>query len=67
MEPSLEIETNKEKKREKNETYGMEESGGKFPPLLINLVNQNKKGREKRGKKKRERRGKGKRGRKGKK
>ena len=49
----------KEKKRKiqengKNETCGMEESGGKFPPLLINSVNENQK-REKE-KKKNERR-----------
>ena len=31
-------------------TCGMEESGGKFPPLLNNLINEN----QKRGEKKRE-------------
>ena len=44
-------------------TCGMEESEGKFPPLLINSVDENQKGRKKREKEK-ERRGEGKRRRK---
>ena len=40
-------------------TCGMEESEGKFPPLLINSVDENQKGRKKREKEK-ERRGEGK-------
>ena len=58
MGPSLEIGTNKQKEnREKsrkleNVTCDMEESGGKFPPLLINSMEENQKWRKKRGKKK---------------
>ena len=50
MGPSLEIGINKRKEKSRNgenETCGMEESGGKFPPFLINSVNENQKGEEK--------------------
>ena len=40
-------------------TCGMEESGGKFPPLLNNWVNENQKRREKKRKKRKKREKKG--------
>ena len=69
------IGTNKQKEKKRkiqengeNETCGMEESGGKFPPLLINSMNENqKREKEKKKRKKKERRGEGKRRRKRKK
>ena len=60
MGPSLEIGINKQKKIEKKErkikkwenvTCGMEESGWKFPPLLINLGDENQRERNKRERK----------------
>ena len=69
------IGTNKQKEKKRkiqenreNETCGMEESEGKFPPLLINSMNENqKREKEKKKRKKKERRGEGKRRRKRKK
>ena len=59
MGPSLEIRTNKQKgksRKRENERCGMEESRGKFPPFLINSVNENQEREKERRKEKEERR-----------
>ena len=61
---ALTCDRNKQTKRKKkkiqengeNETCGMEESGGKFPPLLINSMNENQKREKEKKKKRKERR-----------